>query len=401
MKKIFNRILIFSIIFILIFAVRTFAVTEDNQNETSIVQIQTKPIIRSNVGIFGKLGDLKKKIQTKLLECITNLVLGAFRSIFGDFPQTVANSIESSSDGTKVFFKTMYSYDELKKDGKGSLNKYTNVGTYEEGAKKEWQKVIDVTKKDVDDTSFDKDTEIPVMKGDWYNIAVNHISLFDINFLTGTPSNKNSIWLFIRNFAAILIRISFYIACAILLSSLIVNGIRIIMHATDSPEHQITAKSQIERLASSVALLLSSILIMGLCIFGTEAIYNTISKEGSYELPIRVNVESAGYSFSTTIAGYMRYMYDIQDLDRIGEKFLYVFAYIILSWVNLAMVIIMFFRVIALWGLSIAGPITAALNVFGINGIMDYRIWVRRYVFNTSIQVFLILLYKILLEIAI
>ena len=212
MKKIFNRILIFSIIFILIFAVRTFAVTEDNQNETSIVQIQTKPIIRSNVGIFGKLGDLKKKIQTKLLECITNLVLGAFRSIFGDLPQTVANTIESSSDGTKVFFKTMYSYDELKKDGKGSLNKYTNVGTYEEGAKKEWQKVIDVTKKDVDDTSFDKDTEIPVMKGDWYNIAVNHISLLDINFLTGNTYNKNSIWLFIRNFAAILIRISFYIA---------------------------------------------------------------------------------------------------------------------------------------------------------------------------------------------
>ena len=32
--------------------------------------------------------------------------------------------------------------------------------------------------------SFTKDTYIPVISGDLYNIAVDHIDFFDINFLT-------------------------------------------------------------------------------------------------------------------------------------------------------------------------------------------------------------------------
>ncbi len=402
MKKIFNGILIFSIIFTIFFASKTFAVTNDSRERDSIVQIQTNTLIKSNArGIFGKIADLKKKIVEKVVESLVNLILGLLRAVLGDLPQTIANAVEASTDDTKNSFKTMYSYVALKKDGKGSLNKYTNVGPYKEGQKKDWQKVIDIKKDDVDDKSFDIETEIPVMKGDWYNIAVNHISLLDTNFLTGNTYNKNGIWLFLRNFAAILIRLAFYIACAILLVSLIINAIKMIVHSVSSPEAEVKAKSEIERLATSVAMLISSILVMGLCIFGTEAIYNSISKEGSYELPIRVNVESAGYSFSTTIAGYMRYMSDIQDFDRIGEKFLYVFAYIALAWINLFMVIIMFFRMISLWVLSMIGPITASLNVFGKEGIMDYGKWIKRYLYNTFIQVFLILVYKILLEVAI
>lgn len=297
--------------------------------------------------------------------------------IIGDAIQWVANTIQTDESN-----KVKYSYDELSDPNidTDNKNKYTNVGEYEEGAKV--IKGVDLSYDENENgyPDFVQETEIPVMVGDLYNIAVGHIDFFDINFLNGQKETKgdgtlkhedDSKWTIMRNFAAVFIRISIYISSMILLMSLIWYGIKIVRNSLGNPMARAKAKEGLERFEKSLLMLISSILIMGLCIFGSRAMVAGIEEE-SYELPIRVNVEDV-YSFSTTITGYVRYLSLTIDVSEWMQKSVYTILYIILAIVNLVFVILMLARTFLVLFLAILGPVIAALNVFRNRNISE--IW--------------------------
>ena len=281
----------------------------------------------------------------------------------------------------------------------GSGNCQVNINCPEG---EDWQKVIDIEKEDDDDKRFAEDTKIPVMTGDLYNVAVGQIDFLDVNFLTGNKDHdEGSPWMILRNFAAGLIHISIYIASAILLVMLIIYGIQIVGHSFDNPEGEAEAKTRLEQFTTSIAMLIGSVVIMGLCIFGSDTFFKSLENRENAELPIRVNVETAGYSFSTTAAGYARYMAGIEDVDEWVEKGLYTLGFIVLAWVNLAVIIFMIVRMFALWILSMIGPIAAALHILNIEGMMSFRRWAGLYISLSLIQVLLSMIYTLILNYAI
>ena len=249
---------------------------------------------------------------------------------------------------------------------------------------------------------------IPLIIGDLYGIAVDHIDFLDINFLTGNSTEKidgtglrhakKSIWTNFRDFAAAIIRISIYFASAILIISLIWYGINIVRHTFDNPRARADSRTGLERLSHALGILIGTILFMSICIFGSQAFSNGIKKENSYELPIRVDVEDT-YSFSTTPTGYIRYMSLITDLEEPLQKFAYTSTYIILAIFNLLAVIIMSVRMFLLWILSILGPIISVFYVFGRQGPMSFRTWIRLYAIFSLIQVAITIVNTLILNI--
>lgn len=348
-------------------------------------------------GVVDGIAEITENFAHNPVGTLITLFLDLVRPIFGDFPQFLANMIQTPSDHTFSNWQYMYSRKDIEADD--NLNKYTEISDYKKGDSKDWQKVIDVEKEDDDDTRFDKDTEIPVMTGDLYNIAVGHVSFLDVNILTGNKDHdEGSTWMIMRNFAATLIHISIYIASAVLLATLIIFGIQIVKNSFSNPEGEAEYKKKLEMFSRSVAMLIGSVLIMGLCIFGSKTFFNSVEQRENTELPIRVNVESAGYSFSTTAAGYARYMSGIEDVDQWVEKGLYTFSFIGLALINLFTVVFMLIRMIALWILGMIGPISAALNVFELDGIMNFRTWAGLYISLSMIQVVLSMAYTIILN---
>ena len=323
--------------------------------------------------------------------------------IFGDFPQFVINMIQTDADGTLSNWQLMYTKEELTADGEdGGVNKYTQISDYTEGQGKECQEVIDLKKEDSSDERFDTETEIPVIISDMYNMAVGHIDFLDVNFLTTNGKHKaDSKWMKLRNIAALFIHISIYLASAILVITLVINGIQIVLTNFRNPEEEAEHKERLERFGTSVAMLVGTVVIMSLCIYSSEAFFDSIEQTKTEELPIRVNVEAAGYSFSTTPTGYVRYMAGIKDVNEYFEKGIFVVTYIVLVWVNVVITGIMLLRMIGLWGLSIAGPITAVLSIFNIEGPVNFNRWVSLYVRLSFIQVLLAIMYRIILQCAI
>lgn len=365
------------------------------------------------------LSNFKENFQHNPGGTLATLFFDFIRFLFGDFPQFLANLIQTPTDGSflnMTYWKYMYSKSDLEKDE--NVNKYTNVQEYKKentestentekieeaqetddnSEEENWQKVITIEKEDENDERFSEDTKIPVMIGDIYNVAVGHIDLFDVNFLIA-DENPNSFWLVMRNIAAGLIHISIYISSAILLITLFIYGIQIVTHSFDDPEGEADAKERLERFSRSVATLVSSILIMALCIYGSDTFFKSIENRENIELPIRVNVEGAGYSFSTTATGYIRYMAGIEDVDQAVEKGLYTLTFIVLAIANLAIVVLMIVRTLMLWALSMIGPISAALEVFNIEGIISFRRWITLYIAISLIQVGLSFLYALILN---
>ena len=142
------------------------------------------------------------------------------------------------------------------------------------------------------------------------------MDFLDINFLSGNKSKKadgkglrhsqSSIWNNFSDFAGAIIRISIYIASAILLMSLIWYGINIVRHTLDNPRGRADAIAGLARLRNALGILIGTILFMAVCIFGSKAFCDAIKSEDSYELPIRVNVED---TYRRTIAKIYIYIY--------------------------------------------------------------------------------------------
>lgn len=341
------------------------------------------------------IDDLKKNF----FGTVMSLVIEIPRTLFGDSIQFATNMIQTATDHTFFNWKYMYTRDELEEAGNEEVNKYTQVRNYEKGGGEDWQTIVDIEKDGKKDTRFDKDTKIPVIAADLYTVAAGKVSFLDVNFLTGNQYHDDgSPWMILRNIAATLIHISFYISAAILLIALIFYGVQIVRHSFKNPTEEAEYKKRLENFVSSIAIMIGSIIIMGLCIFGSKALLNISGDYSDYELPIRVNVESAGYSFSTTVTGYARFMADNDNVDEWLQKAFFTAGYIALAVLNLLVVVLMFGRMFILWGLSIIGPITAALKALGIDWWISFRRWAIFYVSISSIQWFLSLGYIFILN---
>ena len=368
-------------------------VTSDEDADATVADDRKKIETMAKV-VEDWVADFMKNPWGKIVSTLMD-----FFGMIGDGIQWLANSIQLK-DGTKVLYT--YTYLSGDKSGAKERNLYTNVGKYEKGAKVVTG--IDVEQDGNNDGSkdFTKKTRIPLMVGDLYNVAVGHIDFLDVNFLTGNKDHdEGSPWMILRNFAAGLIHISIYIASAILLVMLIIYGIQIVGHSFDNPEGEAEAKTRLEQFTTSIAMLIGYVVIMGLCIFGSDTFFKSLENRENAELPIRVNVETAGYSFSTTAAGYARYMAGIEDVDEWVEKGLYTLGFIVLAWVNLAVIIFMIVRMFALWILSMIGPIAAALHILNIEGMMSFRRWAGLYISLSLIQVLLSMIYTLILNYAI
>lgn len=241
-----------------------------------------------------------------------------------------------------------------------------------------------------------------------YGIASDHVDFLDVNFLSGSKTKKadgkglrhakKSIWNNFSDFAGAIIRISIYVASAILLMSLIWYGINIVRHTFDNPRGRADAMTGLTRLRNALGILIGTILFMAICIFGSKAFCDMIKGESSYELPIRVNVEDT-YSFSTTPTGYIRYMSLTTDLEEGIQKFVYTFLYIVLAIVNVLAILLMILRMIVLWGLSIIGPIISVFYVFGRRWPMSFRTWASLYVIFSMIQAGITIIYMLILNV--
>mgnify|MGYP001355426162 FL=1 len=285
---------------------------------------------------------LKDNVLRDAIGTVIYYILEIARFIFADIEQTLINLIQTSTDHSIDCVYT-YSKDRLMKEGTdGKRNKYTQVTDYVQGQGKSWQKIVDIAKED-DDLRFDETSKIPVMTGDWYNVAIGHIDIFDVNFLTGNKDHdEGSPWMIIRNFAAACIHVTIYAASAIILITLFIYGIQILTRTFKNPDEEADFKSRLNKFVTSVATLIGCVLIMAICIFGSNALFNSFESRETSEQPIRVNVEGAGYSFSTTPIGYIGYMAKSNDVKRCGEKFAYTVVYILLVWCNVLVIFIMF-----------------------------------------------------------
>ena len=342
-----------------------------------------------------KLKTFAEKLEHNFGGTLTTLGLDIVKILFGDLPQSFFNMIVTSSNRSFSDWKLKYSYDRLVKDGSdGELNKYTQVSEYSEGSKADWQVAVKDIKKDESDfESFSEDTDIIIIKADLYNIAMGHIPMLDTNFLTGTKDHEpDSTWVKLRNIATGIMHIAIYVASAILIVTLVFTGIQIIRFSFTDPILEWEYKEKLKSFAISVATLIGTVTFMSLCIFGTNEAFSLIEKNNdTYELPIRVNVESAGYSFSTTMAGYAGYMAGMQNVDKSAEKAFYTFSYIVLVWLNIIAIVVMIIRMLILLILSAVGPISAALNVFDIEGPIKFRNWIFMYLALSLVQVIMAL----------
>ena len=92
-------------------------------------------------------------------------------------------------------------------------------------------------------------------------------------------------------------------------------------------------------------------------------------------------------------------MAGIEDIDQALKKTVYTMGYIVLAIINFIAMLGMAISVFALFGLSMLGPILAALYVFDKQGPISYASWVELYVGFSIIPIFVMSIgYKLVLS---
>lgn len=346
--------------------------------------------------------------KNKMGTIFTIILDGAINKI--DFIQKIANVFQTIPLKTANDNKVAYQYNFLAADGNeeapgntgegaGNRNKYTNVSQTASSSGESWQKIVNI---DINETEFSSSgayefsskTEIPVIVVDPYTMATSKISAFDVNFLIvdqNLHNENDSIWIKIRNVWVILIRSAFYIASAILIFSLVKHGIVFITKSAITPKEREKHTEGLINFLKSLIMLVGTVVIMACAIYANEMFLSKMMTNGQTELPIRVNVAEAGYSFSTTDTGYVRYMAQIENVDLSGVKFTYVLAYLALAIMNLLTALVMLIRTILMFGLALVGPIVVIFYALDKPHLlpMDYRGWAKAYISIASIQVVL------------
>ena len=310
--------------------------------------------------------------------------------IFGDFPQYLSNLWVTLPSGTWKDMRVTYKYSELLAEGEnGKSNQYTLVSN---NIEKE-DKYENRTKKIKNEKEqFNQDTEIPVMYVDLYTMSAGKVGAFDINILTGqndkTLHPEGSFWSTVRKLIAGFVHVIIYLCTATLIITLIWHGISIVKLSI-TPIEKKEHKDGVMLFGKSLLKLVGAVLIMAICIYSSKMFFSYIKVGNTMELPIRVIVKGdAGYSFSTTIAGYFKYMSQTGNKELFADRCSYVFTYCFLANINLLMSIIMLIRVFLVMILSAIGPIIATASAFNINKVFGFtfKSWVIIYACLALIQ---------------
>lgn len=330
---------------------------------------------------------------------LLNLVLKGLDGV-----QMLMNTVQTTSLNTASDWNILYELYYLRDDGmerhidKGAGNRdiYTKVSGYKSNVENEKNLI------NVGDSEYYYVPDVPVIPADIYYIASNQVTFLDTNFLKVSDKHQNdNAWIFIRNLVTNIIHITIYISAAILIVLLIINGIKIVIYSINNPEKNAQQHEILNRFATSVGMLVGTVVIMALCIYGNEALIKIVKVgDDTYEGPIRVNVLFANTSFSTTPTGYFRYVAQIEDVDRCIEKAKYTFIYFGLVLANAVCMIVMLVRMGILILLSIMGPINVVRACISNNANTIYANWAILYAKTTFIQAAIMILYKIFFELA-
>lgn len=377
------------------------SVTDNTENKSDVADTNktTADIIGTGYKILTS--DILKRFIKNPIGFVSTYFFEGLRYILGDSIQTLAQIISFSD--TKI----EYNFDELNGNQYEDIKKHTVIKSGINEKQKDGEKVIKISEDpdvsvDEEYRRFSAKTKIPYISIDLYNIAADNVEFYDTNFLTvdKTKHSKDSPWLYLRNFITGIIHISIYLGAAILLGILIVNGIQIIRHTFDNPEARADSMKGLRRFAISLLMLIGTVIIMALCIYGSNMFLDDIKMKDKDRLPIRVKVEEADYSFSTNITGYFRYRSEIEGIHQYKEKAMYTIIYIVLAWTNFALAVFMDLRMIGMMILGILGPIIAVLHCVNYKSTIKYRTWVKAYIFLTLTQLIFAIIYRIIMSCA-
>ena len=328
--------------------------------------------------------------------------------------QSAINSIQTSSFSQKDKLTSwnivMEPEDILADQNKNQYVGYTK-NAENLGAKGQKPQYINARNEGLEDI-----TTIPIIPVEFYSMARGQIDLFDVNFLSGQDNTSlhasTSKWLILRNFVSAVMHITIYLGAAVLIIKLIIDAIAIVSNSLNpdslNPDTRKKAIDNLNEFIKLAIMLVSTILIMGICIFLSNSMFNDINTSYDNELPIRVNVGSGKndgtgnkYSFSTNIMGYYRFMAQANRPRTSDLKALYAIIYIVLVVINALQVLVMLGRVIILAILSVLGPIIVIASIFKKKSVcgMTYQGWIINYLTVSSIQLIIAIVYSIILQI--
>ena len=341
-------------------------IDESNFGDQAIEEQEKKEDeVENTLNNLKSLWDFVQAFTHNPVGAIVNLFCDAIINLIGDICQTLANFFQTgfvvgNTVGETIKPKPIpvFTYDYLKANQ--GYNQYTNVSTEEPKGEYDGTNRIKIANEGY---GFTQATKIPVAIVDFESLAKNKVSNLDANFLIEDKNQTHSVlWRTIRNAVAVIIRIIIFLAMAILLTMLIINALAIASSAI-TPIERSERIGGIHDFAKAILMLVGSVVIMAIGIYSNLMIFNiadnskNTNKIQTNELPIRVYVEEAGYSFSTTTTGYIRYMASIDNVDMFGEKAVYSISYLGMAALNLFLAVIMFARMIIIFGLAILGPL--------------------------------------------
>lgn len=309
--------------------------------------------------------------------------------------QWAANGFATLSLKTYDDRLVCYKYSYLEDDGVEGDSKHTDAGAghrnmftmVKQGYQKNYrspnqtEKAINIDiadDKSTDEKKYDfsSDTLIPVIVVDWYTISAGRIPSFDADFFS-SDSNFGKYGRIVR----MIIRIEIYIATIILISGLFWHAFNLIKGVIN-PNEKKSHIEGIQNFAKYTGLLILCVVVMSLGIYLNKLTFSMVSTSDEIELPIRVNVEEADYSFSTTKTGYYRYMASMQNPNLAEQKISYTKDYVRDVAVNLGLAIVCFVRKVFIVIVAIRGPIIVIRGILANDEKFvkeNFLPWVKHY----------------------
>ena len=392
-------------------------------SEKIMEPFETFAILKAKLeSILGYWEQMIESFEKRPIPTVLNYVfINGIRFIF-DGLQLGMNFLQMHYLDTGMDFSLLYNYDLLVEDsgasnngeqdkGQGHRDLYSKVSEYSD-SKKEWQIKTNIESIDDDgnDWGFTMGTQIPVVSVDLYNMALNNIDYFDINFFNPNRIKERGMighkedggWIRFKKIVELAIRLLIYISAILMLFLLVWNGIKITSKVITDPRQKAKAQNNFTNILISTFLLVGVVVYMALCINISDWMWDISNNAGRdpYEGFIRVNVTNEGegvYSFSTTFTGFVRYLLQTENLDILHIKVLILALYVIIVIVNIVMFLFMCMRTLMIVWLAIIGIINTlkiSLNMYTSKDVTwksDYIKWARDFFIYSSVHLVLII----------
>ena len=213
-------------------------------------------------------------------------------------------------------------------------------------------------------------------------------------------TNDTLLWR-IKRFAIVITKILIYIDAALIIFSIILSALKL-MKKSITPNESVAYKGILNKSIKNIAMLIGTVLIMTTSIYFSKMLITGITSKNMEQKvpPFRVHVEDTEYSFSTNLAGYLRYVAEISNINLFIRKGIHAVLYMWVSIANFILALILFARMLAMLFLGIIGLIIIGLQVLEKQNKMHlkYSDWAISYFIISFIQVFVALFYRLVIE---